>query len=91
VREKKYETLLRSSVASLTEVKLTPSADRFYFSPKNVGGDGGTYQRYISLRSAFVEVATGFETARDHFAIAFSEKDLKERLDITAVQNRTDL
>jgi predicted helicase len=38
----------------------------------------------VSLRSAFVEVATGFETARDHFAIAFTEKELRSRLDALA-------
>ncbi|MEX2117490.1 MAG: DNA methyltransferase, partial [Bacteroidota bacterium] len=43
-REQKYERLLNSCSGSLTASKLTPSADRFYFAPKNIGGDGGTYQ-----------------------------------------------
>ncbi|MEX2263705.1 MAG: type ISP restriction/modification enzyme [Bryobacteraceae bacterium] len=36
-----------------------------------------------------MEVATGFETARDRFAIAFTEKELRDRLDVLA-GNQTD-
>ena len=78
-RESKYASLLRESISSMSWTTLRPIAERFYFSPKNVENQD-EYQAFISLRDIFHEAATGFETARDHFAIAFTADELHIRL-----------
>ncbi len=78
-REAKYQWLNRHSVAGTDWEVVKPTADRFYFVPHNLASDSD-YNNFVSIRDAFLEAATGFETARDHFAIGFTEEDLKTRL-----------
>jgi hypothetical protein len=79
VREAKYEWLQKHSAANTPWKEITPTPDRFYFVPHNLASDSD-YNDFLSIRDAFVETATGFETARDHFAISFTEQDLKIRV-----------
>lgn len=78
-REAKYQWLNRHSVADTDWAVVKPTADRFYFVPHNLASDSD-YKHFVSIRDAFVEAATGFETARDHFAIGFTDQDLRLRL-----------
>jgi predicted helicase len=79
VREVKYEWLRRHSTGNTPWKKIIPTPDRFYFVPHTLVSDSD-YNDYLSIRDAFLETATGFETARDHFAISFAEQDLKMRV-----------
>ena len=78
-REVKYTWLVRESVSSTPWHTLLPGPDRFYFAPKSTENQA-EYEAFISLREVFMEAATGFETARDHFAVAFTTDELQSRL-----------
>ena len=78
-REAKYEWLNKHSIAGTDWEVVKPTPDRFYFVPHNLVSDSD-YNDFVSIREVFTEAATGFETARDHFAISFTEQDLKLRL-----------
>ena len=78
-REVKYAWLVRESVSSTPWHTLLPGPDRFYFALKSTENQA-EYEAFISLRELFMEVATGFETARDHFAVAFTTDELQSRL-----------
>jgi predicted helicase len=79
-REAKSIWLKQESISSTSWVALRPSSSRFFFSPKNTEHQE-EYQSFLSLRDMFHEVATGFETARDHFAIGFTANELRNRID----------
>ncbi len=79
MREVKYRWLDKHSIRDTTWQEVIPTEDRFYFVPHNLASDSD-YNDFVSIRDAFVEAATGFETARDHFAIGFTAQDLKTRL-----------
>ncbi len=78
-REAKYAWLGQQSASSTGWHELLAEPDRFYFAPKSTANQD-EYQAFVSLRELFTEAATGFETARDHFAIAFSADELRTRL-----------
>ncbi|HEU4772122.1 MAG TPA: type ISP restriction/modification enzyme, partial [Candidatus Udaeobacter sp.] len=79
-RDVKYWWLKSHSIVDTTWQIVEPTEDRFYFVPHNLASDSD-YNNFVSIRDAFLETATGFETARDHFAISFSDQDLRTRME----------
>lgn len=79
-RQKKYDWLNSNTITDCSINILEPVSDRFYFVPNRTESDS-EYSNFIPLSNIFREYATGFETARDHFAICFSEKEVLEKLD----------
>jgi type I restriction-modification system DNA methylase subunit len=78
-RNSKSTWLLQNTKESTAWTTLHPIPERFYFVQKNFANEA-EYQSFVSLRELFHEAATGFETARDHFAIAFSSDELRTRV-----------
>jgi predicted helicase len=79
-REYKYSILSKQDVTALSNKRLKPSPEFYFFIPRSE--DNVTeYQRWLRLNEIFVVFSGGFITARDHFVIDFDRKALLSRIE----------
>ena len=78
-RTHKSQWLTANSVTTCPAGIITVDPDRFYFAPYTSESDS-EYSAFVRITDIFHETATGFETARDHFAIAFTEDAIRKRI-----------
>lgn len=78
--EEKNQELILSSVKNLQWTKLNPSKPNYMFVPIDRQMEE-EYNRGWRLTDIFPVTTVGLYSARDKFAICWSEKELKERLD----------
>ena len=88
-REHKYSVLLRDSVASLSWHDANPSSP-FYFFLAQDQDIREEYLQYQSIKQVMRVNVLGFQTHRDHFAIAFDEQAVSSRFDTFRATKLTD-
>jgi len=78
-REKKYEFLKHKSLRELEYNKIENVPPQYFMTPKNYVVEE-KYRQGFRLNDLFTINVMGFQTHRDHFAIAKTEKELRERI-----------
>ncbi len=79
-RKRKYDFLNDNTLDSVKWKKIVPAAPSYIFCPR----DESLLNEYNSCPSIsdILKINTpGFKTHRDHFSIAFQEREMQERLD----------
>jgi predicted helicase len=79
-RQSKYDTLLSSSLKSLDWQDLAPNAPHYLFMPQEQAFRQ-EYEAGWAITAIFPINVLGFQTHRDPLAIAFSEKEMRERIE----------
>ncbi len=77
-REEKYAALEDRDVSTIAWTEIEPEAPFYLFIPQ----DRGLWDEYAqgwSLPDVFPVNVLGFQTHRDHFAVAFTREELMER------------
>lgn len=77
-REEKYAALEEQDVSSIEWTEIEPESPFYLFIPQDKGA-WKEYQRGWSLPDIFPVNVLGFQSHRDHFAIAFTRKDIEQR------------
>jgi predicted helicase len=88
-RSHKYETLSRMSIGSTTWRLLSPASPFFLFVPQNIDLRA-EYDQALRITEAFLENNVGFVTARDAFAVAFEDSELRARINKFKSANLSD-
>ena len=79
-RTEKYRALLEAEKDSVEWQELQPSMTPFYlFIPHN-GALWPEYEQGWQVKEIFSENVLGFQTHRDHFAIAYEKSDIERRV-----------
>jgi len=78
-REAKYAALEERDVSTIEWTEVSPETPFYLFIPQDKGL-WDEYQRGWSLPDIFSVNVLGFQTHRDHFAIAFTQEELEERV-----------
>ncbi|HJR57638.1 MAG TPA: type ISP restriction/modification enzyme [Rhizomicrobium sp.] len=76
----KYETFAGQSLKDFDLVPLTVEAPHYLFKALSSGADAQAFNQFWKIQDIFVESSAGIITARDRFAIAFSDAELKHRV-----------
>ncbi|MCF3630214.1 type ISP restriction/modification enzyme [Thalassospiraceae bacterium LMO-SO8] len=82
----KYDWLYKHNVSNTKWNKVNPESEWYLFKPM----DGTLYPEYMGLDSVLdiYEVSTnGFKTHRDHFAVAFTEQEIHDRINSLRTAN----
>ena len=77
-RESKNAQCLESDLRSVDWRELSPSSPFYFFVPRSEKGRA-EYEKFFSIPEIFPLHSTGIITARDRFAIDFSEEELLRR------------
>ena len=77
-RESKNAQCLESDLRSVDWRELSPSSPFYFFIPRSEKGRA-KYEKFFSIPEIFPLHSTGIITARDRFAIDFSEEELLRR------------
>jgi predicted helicase len=78
-RELKYTWLADHSLKNTVLETLAPDSPYYFFDPQN-SNFRAEYEEGWKINELMPSNTTGFVTARDHFVIGFSEKELLERM-----------
>lgn len=78
-REYKYNQLKLSAVDNYKWQRLDPIFPHFFFVPQDLSFND-EYQECVSLSDLVPDNSTGIKTHRDHFAIAFKNSELRNRV-----------
>ncbi|MGI8589256.1 MAG: type ISP restriction/modification enzyme [Chloroflexia bacterium] len=76
----KYPWLFAHDVSDTPWVELAPDSPTYLFVPQNIDVRG-EYEEGWKLPQAFPINVLGFQSHRDHFAVAFEANDLLERIE----------
>ncbi|MBM4135686.1 MAG: DNA methyltransferase, partial [Nitrospira sp.] len=79
LRENKYAYLDRHSAKTTKWKKLSPATSNFFFVEKDFSLQA-IYDRFIPLTEIFEKSSSGVKTHRDHFVVAFTREELKQRM-----------
>lgn len=79
-RQTKYAALSDSSIVDTSWIKLTPAAPVYLFAPNDTSLSD-EYNRGIDSKEVFPVSVLGYQTHRDHFALAFDKSDIEARLE----------
>jgi predicted helicase len=79
-REKKYDTLATSSLATTKWEELVPTTPFYLFVPQNIDLRA-EYERGWSITQIMPTFSVGFVTARDEFVIDYELEPLRERIE----------
>ncbi|MBN1139200.1 MAG: hypothetical protein JXM73_21660, partial [Anaerolineae bacterium] len=79
LRGQKYAQLLKTDVSSTRWQKLAPCAPFYLFIPQDVALRA-EYSHGWKITDMMPTNVLGFQTHRDHFAIAFDKDEIKERI-----------
>ena len=89
-RQEKYRALLEAEKDSMEWQELQTSMTPFYlFIPHN-GALWPEYEQGWQVTEIFSEYVLGFQTHRDHFAIAHEKSDIERRVEDMLDENMTD-
>lgn len=80
LREKKYKFLLENDIKSINWKEIKANGPFYLFSinqDENLQNEFNSYPKLIEL---FPKNVLGFQTHRDHFAIAHTKKEIEKRL-----------
>ncbi len=78
-RLNKHQALNSTDLATTDWITLRPHSPYYMFLPETQSYDD-RYENMPSITKAFQLRSNGFKTHRDHFAIAFNEKELRNRI-----------
>ncbi|MDQ6959962.1 MAG: type ISP restriction/modification enzyme, partial [Mariprofundaceae bacterium] len=78
-REQKYATLEEEDVSSIKWTEVEPESPFYLFIPQDKGA-WKEYQQGWSLPDIFPVNVLGFQTHRDHFAVAFTRDEMEARV-----------
>jgi predicted helicase len=85
-RESKYDRLSENDVANIKWKLLTPSADGYFFTPKNFSSNDEYLHSPSIQGDIFIESNTGIQTKNDGFVYQFTKEDIKTL--ISDLQNK---
>ena len=88
-RSKKYEILAREEMAGTHWKVLTLEEPLMLFAEVDKLGSS-EYMMFYPMQSAFNFHSVGVQTSRDHLAIGFTRKELKERIDEFCSPSKSD-
>jgi len=77
-RDTKYAALEEEDVSSIEWTEIEPESPFYLFTPQDKGA-WKEYQQGWSLPDIFPVNVLGFQTHRDHFAIAFTREEMERR------------
>lgn len=78
-REAKHEFLFRNDVKKVKWTRLSPASPMHYFVPKD-DALRERYESFWSVKDIFPVNSVGIVTSRDHFAIAFTQEEMEQRI-----------
>lgn len=78
-REQKYERLIALTRNDQSWSAATPTAPFFLFSGVEAGGKD-EYTSFVSIEAAFLLRSVGVQTSRDHLAIDFTRRELRDKI-----------
>ncbi|MCL4283476.1 MAG: N-6 DNA methylase [Fimbriimonadaceae bacterium] len=81
LRQAKYEALATSSLLESPVKQVHPSTPFYLFIAQNVDLRG-EYERWWKLTDIFPVNVLGFQSHRDHFAIAFTADEMRSRMEV---------
>ncbi|HYT46052.1 MAG TPA: type ISP restriction/modification enzyme, partial [Methylomirabilota bacterium] len=76
----KYQWLAEHDINTTEWTMLNPQSSFYLFKPQESNVEV-EYERAWKITSIFTTSANGFKTHRDHFAVAFSDKELSSRIE----------
>jgi hypothetical protein len=88
-RERKYERLFAEDVAATDWEELKPQSPFYLFIPRDVDLLA-EYQRGWKVTEVMPVNVLGFQTHRDHFAIAFDRTEIEERIALMREKSLSD-
>ncbi|NPV08211.1 MAG: DNA methyltransferase [Anaerolineae bacterium] len=88
-REGKYAALWENEAATTEWRQLQPQSPYYLFTPQDIDLLG-EYQAGWKLTEAMPVNVLGFQTHRDHFAIAFDEEEMRHRISDLRNEDYTD-
>ncbi len=88
-RQAKYDWLVANDVKSTQWTSLKPNSPYYFFIPKDET-HRKEYEAFPKVTDIFAQNVTGIVTARDGFAIDYSDKPLLERIGTLRDSQRTD-
>ena len=77
LREKKYEYLKEHYIKSTKWKRVNPLEKDFLFTETN---SSERYKEFMSVKEIFGTFSSGVKTHRDHFVVAFSEEEIRQRI-----------
>jgi predicted helicase len=81
LREAKYNYLGKSDFHITEWKELKPSEPHYFFVPKDFSLLAN-YDEFMSISEMFNKYSFGVTTHRDHFAVGFTEEEIKQRMGI---------
>ncbi len=79
LRKDKYQWLDNNIFDPKNYTEIKPASPWYFFIPRNTQNIE-YYQKWKSIKEIFPIYSTGVKTHRDHFVIAFKERELKNRM-----------
>ncbi len=77
LREKKYEYLKEHYIKCTKWKRVNPVEKDFLFTETN---SSERYKEFMSVKEIFIKSSSGVKTHRDHFVVAFTKKEIENRM-----------
>jgi len=88
-REHKYKRLIGSTFDTTSWERCNPRSPQYLFVARDASLHG-EYLRGWDITAIFPVSSNGFKTHRDHFAIAFSEREMQKRVQVLVAPEMSD-
>ena len=79
LREVKYQYLAKHSLNATKWEAIDPAAPNFFFVKKDFRHQS-IYMSFRSITDVFDKFSSGIKTHRDHFVVAFTKNEIKQRM-----------